>query len=430
MLPEQLKEKILNGEYGETLASLYCCGKEGVDTQARRLAGAIDGFEKLFGKDRDVMIFSAPGRTEIGGNHTDHQSGRVLAAGVNLDAVAVVAKTEGTEIRVKSEGFPEDRIDANDLDAKPQERETAVSLLRGVCRGFVNRGYRIGGYCAYTTSSVLSGSGLSSSAAYEVLLGTAMNRMFCNGEVSPLTVAQFGQFAENEYFGKPCGLMDQAASAIGGFALIDFSDADNPRAEQIPFDFAKCGYRLCIIDTKGSHSDLTPDYAAIPVEMKKAAACFGKTVLSQVDEKEFYSRIPEVRAAAGDRAVLRAMHFFAENRRVLQEANALKAGDFESFRRLVIESGRSSFEYLQNVFSPAHVSEQGVSIALALCEKLLEPCGGAWRVHGGGFAGTVQTYVPEDFLPEFTREIEAVFGPGSCLPLAVRPVGGVQIAAN
>jgi galactokinase len=427
MLPERAKEKILNGDYGETLMSLYACGKEKATEKGRRLAEALDGFEELFGKDRDVMIFSAPGRTEIGGNHTDHQGGCVLAAGVDLDAIAVAAKTADGEIRVKSEGFPEDRVAADDPVKKPREKGTSAALIRGLCKGFADRGYRVGGFCAYTTSSVLAGSGLSSSAAFEVLLGTAMNRMFCRGEIPPLAVAQLGQYAENEYFGKPCGLMDQAASAIGGFAMIDFSDADNPRAEKIPFDFAKCGYRLCMVDTKGSHSDLTPDYAAIPAEMKQAAACFGKKILSQVDEAEFYSRIPAVRASAGDRAVLRAMHFFAENRRVREEAGALKAGDFESFKRLVLESGHSSFEYLQNVYSPSHVSEQGVSVALALCERLLAPKGGAWRVHGGGFAGTVQAYVPDGFLTEFTREMEAVFGPGSCLPLAVRPVGGTQI---
>ncbi len=427
MLAVKVKEKILNGGCAKTLASLYCCGESETAAKARRLAEAVDGFEALYGRGRDVMIFSAPGRTEIGGNHTDHQGGRVLAAGVDLDAVAVAAKTGGTEIRVKSAGFPEDRIDAGDLEKKPGEKGTSAALLRGLCRGFSDRGHRIGGFCAYTASSVLAGSGLSSSAAFEVLLGTAMNRMFCGGELPPLAVAQLGQFAENEYFGKPCGLMDQAASAIGGFALIDFSDAAEPRAEKIPFDFSKCGFRLCMVNTKGSHSDLTPDYAAIPAEMKRAAACFGKELLSQVDEAEFYSAVPKVRAEAGDRAVLRAMHFFAENRRVAEEAAALKADDFESFRRLVIESGRSSFEYLQNVYSPSHVSEQGVAVALALCERLLGPRGGAWRVHGGGFAGTVQAYVPADFLHEFTREMEAVFGPESCLPLAVRPAGGTQI---
>lgn len=427
MLPEQAKEKILRGDCDDALARIYACGKKEAAAQGKRLAGALEEFETLFGKDRDVAIFSAPGRTEVGGNHTDHQGGRVLAAGVDLDAIAVVARAEGGEIRVKSKGFEEDALNAGDLSKQPKEEGGSKALIRGLCKGFANRGYKMEGFHAYTTSNVLSGSGLSSSAAFEVLIGTAINGLFCKNEVPPLAVAQIGQYAENEYFGKPCGLMDQAASAIGGFAMIDFSDAENPRAEKIPFDFAKCGCRLCMVDTKGSHSDLTPDYAAIPAEMKQAAACFGKKLLSQVDEAEFYSRIPTVRAAAGDRAVLRAMHFFAENTRVLKEAEALKAGDFEAFKQLVLESGRSSFQYLQDVFSPSHVAEQGVSVALALCDRLLADRGGAWRVHGGGFAGTVQAYVPDDFLAEFTREMEAVFGAGSCRPLAVRPVGGIQI---
>ncbi|MCI1954836.1 MAG: galactokinase [Oscillospiraceae bacterium] len=427
MTPNLAKEKILRGDCAETLARLYACGEKEAAAKGERIAGALEEFETLFGADRDVRIFSAPGRTEIGGNHTDHQGGRVLAAGVDLDAVAVASRAEGGEIRVKSRGFPEDALNAGDLARKPEEEGGSKAIIRGICKGFADRGYKIGGFHAYTTSNVLAGSGLSSSAAFEVLIGTAVNGLFCRNEVPPLAVAQIGQYAENEYFGKPCGLMDQAASAIGGFALIDFSDAENPRAEKIPFDFSKCGCRLCMVDTKGSHSDLTPDYAAIPAEMKQAAACFGKKLLSQVDEAEFYSRIPAVRAAAGDRAVLRAMHFFSENARVLKEAAALKAGDFKAFKRLVLESGRSSFQYLQNVYSPSHVAEQGVSVALALCERLLADRGGAWRVHGGGFAGTVQAYVPNAFLAEFTREMEAVFGKGSCRPLAVRPVGGAAI---
>lgn len=427
MLPEQAKEKIKNNDCMEKLSYIYACSEAEAVTRGERLIQALDEFEKLYGKNHDVAIFSAPGRTEVGGNHTDHQGGRVLAAGVDLDAVAIVCRAEGGEVRVKSAGFPEDALNAGDLAKKSKEEGGSKALIRGLCKGFSDRGYQVGGFYAYTTSSVLSGSGLSSSAAFEVLIGTAINGLFCSNEVPPLAVAQIGQYAENEYFGKPCGLMDQAASAIGGFAMIDFSDAENPRAEKIPFDFAKCGYRLCMVDTKGSHSDLTPDYAAVPAEMKQAAACFGKKLLSQVDEAEFYSRIPAVRTAAGDRAVLRAMHFFAENARVLKEAAALKAGDFEAFKQLVLESGRSSFQYLQNVYSPSHVAEQGVSVALALCEKLLADRGGAWRVHGGGFAGTVQAYVPDDFLAEFTREMDAVYGKGSCRPLAIRPVGGIQI---
>lgn len=427
MLPEEARKKLLSGEYAETLSRVYACGDAGAGKQAERIAAAVAAFEAKYGKGREIAVFSAPGRTEVGGNHTDHQGGRVLAAGVDLDAVAVAALSPGGKIRVQSAGFAEDVVSADDLAKKPAEAGRSAALIRGVCKGFSDRGYRAGGFDAYTVSSVMPGSGLSSSAAFEVLIGTAVNGLFCRNELPPLAVAQIGQYAENEYFGKPSGLMDQAASAIGGFAMIDFSDAENPRAEKIPFDFGNCGFALCMVDTKGSHSDLTPDYAAIPAEMRKAAACFGKKLLSQVDEAEFYERIPAVRAAAGDRAVLRAAHFFAENARVLKEADALRAGDFDSFLRFVLESGRSSFEYLQNIYSPTRPQEQGVAVALALCEHLLAPRGGAWRVHGGGFAGTVQTYVPSDFLPVFTAEMESVFGAGSCRPLAVRPVGGIRL---
>ncbi|HAH79484.1 MAG TPA: galactokinase [Ruminococcaceae bacterium] len=427
MRSEQVKEELARGRYGERLARIYGCTERGAQTCARRLAETVERFEKLYGAGRDVAVFSAPGRTEVCGNHTDHQGGRVLAAGVDLDAVAVAARTEDGRVRVKSEGFPADEIEAGDLEKKPGEENTSKALIRGICAGFARRGRRPGGFCAYTRSQVLPGSGLSSSAAFEVLVGSVVNGLFCGGEVPPLAVAQIGRYAENEYFGKPCGLMDQAASAVGGFALLDFFEEGNPKAEKIPFDFSRCGYRMCMIDTKGSHAGLTPDYAAIPREMRRVAACFGKTVLSQVEERGFYAHLKEVRAAAGDRAVLRAIHFFGDNARVLKEAGALKKGDFGAFLRLVVESGRSSFMYLQNVYSPSRVSEQGVAVALALCERLLAPRGGAWRVHGGGFAGTVQAYVPEDFLGRFTREIESVFGENTCRPLAVRPAGGVRI---
>ncbi len=427
MLPEQAKKFIRQGKYTEELSCIYVCGKEEAEKRGERIARAIEEFGRLYGADRDVTVFSAPGRTEIGGNHTDHQGGRVLAAGVNLDAVAVASPLENGEVRVRSQGFPEDALNIGDLSVHPEEKNTSKALLRGICADLVRRGYRTGGFCAYTTSQVLPGSGLSSSAAFEVLIGTVLSGLFCEGSVPPLAVAQIGQRAENDYFGKPCGLMDQAACAIGGFAMLDFRDSADPKAEKIPFDFAACGYRLCMIDTKGNHAALTPDYAAVPAEMRAAAGVFGKEVLSQVDEDEFFAAIPKVRATAGDRAVLRAVHYFGDNARVLREAEALKAGNFEQFKSLVIESGRSSFEYLQNVFSPSHVSEQGVAVALALCERLLAPRGGAWRVHGGGFAGTVQTYVPEGFLPEFKERMEAVFGENSCLPLSVRPVGGIRI---
>ena len=427
MLSAQLKKEIEQGKLRDRLLRVYGNGPAEAVEQEKRLLGAITEFEKLYGEGRDISLFSAPGRTEIGGNHTDHQGGRVLAAGVNLDAVAVASKAPGGEVRVKSEGFPEDALNAADTGKKAGESGRSSALIRGICAGFKNAGYNVGGFYAYTSSRVLAGSGLSSSAAFEVLVGTAVNGLYCGGAVQPLAIAQIGRYAENEYYGKPCGLMDQAASAVGGFTMLDFFDSKNPRAEKIPFDFASCGDTLCIIDTKGTHQDLTPDYAAIPREMKLAAACFGKSVLSEVDEKDFFSNIPEVRSKAGDRAVLRAIHFFAENRRVTLEAQALKNSDFGEFKRLVNESGRSSFQYLQNVYSPSQVKEQGVSLAAALCEKLLAGRGGAWRVHGGGFAGTVQAYVPCGYFDEFKKYIESVFGEKTCHRLRVRPDGGIKI---
>ena len=427
MLSAKAKDLIEQGKYDENLSYLYVCDFQKVAQYRKRLIRAVESFEKLFGAARDINIFSAPGRTEVGGNHTDHQRGRVLAASVNLDVIAVVAVNEGNRIQVKSEGYPMDALNAADLDVNKTEYNTSIALIRGIVAQFNGLGYKIGGFDAYTTSNVLSGSGLSSSAAFEVLIGTMVNDLYCGGKESALKIAQIGQYAENVYFGKPCGLMDQAASSVGGFITIDFKDRALPKVQQIHFDLAKYGYALCIIDTKGSHSDLTPDYAAIPAEMKAVAAFFGKEVLSEIDETEFFASLARVREKAGDRAVLRAIHFFAENERVLKEVTALKSNDFDEFKRLIIESGYSSFMYLQDVFSPSHVQEQGVSLTLALCQKFLDSEGGAYRVHGGGFAGTVQSFVPVDFLDEFTAKMEAVLGEGSCHTLSVRPVGGTKI---
>ena len=427
MLSAQAKEQLANGRYDEDLARVYVCGREDAVRYRDRLIQAVEAFEAQFGAGREISIFSAPGRTEIGGNHTDHQHGRVLAAGVNLDVIAVAAKNPDSRVRVKSEGYPMDSLRADELELRPEEKNTSAALIRGILSRFTEHGYTVGGFDAYTNSSVLSGSGLSSSAAFEVLTGTIVNHLFCGGKESAVKIAQAGQYAENVYFGKPCGLMDQTASAVGGFVTIDFGDPKEPKVEKIDFDFARCGYALCIIDTSGSHADLTPDYAAIPAEMGEIAAFFGKEILSEVDEPEFYARIPELREKTGDRAVLRAIHFFGDNARVLKQAEALRAGDFGTFKRLVVESGYSSYMYLQNVFSPAHVQEQGVSLALALCERLLGPVGGAYRVHGGGFAGTVQAFVPDGYLQEFVMNMEAALGKGNCHTLAVRPVGGIRI---
>ena len=376
------KIMLMNGDLDEKLAYLYACPIEEAALHRERLINAIEKFEELFGVSREISIFSAPGRTEIGGNHTDHQLGRVLAASVNLDVVAVVSENDSNLIRVKSEGYPQDTVDISSLEVVEQEKNTSAALIRGMCSRFRQLGYSTGGFDAYTTSNVLQGSGLSSSASFEVLLGTAMNALFCGGKETSLSIAQISQYTENVYFGKPSGLMDQSASSIGGFITIDFENREAPRVERIDFDFAHCGYTLCIIDTHGSHANLTPDYAAIPEEMKSVAACFGKEVLRQVPEVEFYDRLPQLRKLVGDRAVLRAIHFYGDNQRVLRQVEALRAGDFDLFKTLVIESGASSYQYLQNVFSTSYPGEQGVSVTLALCERLLKSRGGAWRVHG------------------------------------------------
>lgn len=371
--------------------------------------------------------FSAPGRIELGGNHTDHQHGCVLAAAVDLEMTAAVTPNGAGTIRVFSHGFAPAAVDIGSWDVRPEERHTTAALVRGVAAQFAARGAALSGVDIRVTSQVPVGSGLSSSAAFEVLLGRVFSGLFCGGSVPPEDIARMGQAAERDYFGKPCGLMDQAASSIGSFITIDFEDKENPEVRQINFDFAKSGYALCITDTHGSHSDLTPDYAAVPAEMRAVAAEFGKEVLREVDEAEFYARLPELRGKVSDRAILRAIHFFGDNARVVKQVAALEAGDFEEFKRLVIESGRSSYMYLQNVYSPTHANEQGVSLALAMCERLLAPVGGAWRVHGGGFAGTVQSFVPLDFVDTFAKEMNAVFGEGSCHRLAIRPVGGTRL---
>ncbi len=421
------KIMLMNGDLDEKLSYLYACPMEKAPVYRNRLIDAIEKFEELFGVSREISIFSAPGRTEIGGNHTDHQLGRVLAASVNMDVIAVVSKNDSQVIRVKSQGYPQDDVDISSLALVEEEKNTSASLIRGMCARFRQLGYAVGGFDAYTTSNVLQGSGLSSSAAFEVFLGTAMNALFCGGKETALSIAQISQYTENVYFGKPSGLMDQSASSIGGFITIDFENKESPKVEKIDFDFAHCGYTLCIIDTHGSHANLTPDYAAIPAEMKKVAAFFGKEVLRQVPEADFYANLPQVRKAAGDRAILRAIHFYGDNQRVLHQVDALKANDFDLFKQLVIESGASSYEYLQNVFSSAYPQEQGVSITLALCERFLRDRGGAWRVHGGGFAGTVQTFVPADYVETFRSKMDAVLGEGSCHLLSIRPEGGAQI---
>ncbi len=422
----QLKAQIDSGNFQQTFAWLY---QERAAAQPARYARALDQFAKLFGAERQVELFSAPGRSEVGGNHTDHQRGRVLAAGINLDVIAVASKNEEPVIRIQSEGFPMDTVDLRDLTVHPEESNQAISLIRGIAARFQQLGLEIGGFDAYTTSNVLKGSGLSSSAAFETLVGVILNCLYAGERANAVQLAQISQYAENVYFGKPCGLEDQMASSVGGLVSIDFQDSERPVVQQVQVDFSRFGYRLCVVDTGGNHADLTDDYAAMPQEMRSVAQVFGKQVLREVEPTEFYTNLPQVRAHCSDRAVLRAFHFFADNERVPQQVAALEQGDFERFKRLVIESGRSSFMYLQNVYTCKNPAEQGLSLGLAISERLLGGKG-AWRVHGGGLAGTIQAFVPEKSLEEYRVALEAVFGEGHCHVLSIRPVGGVRITSQ
>ncbi len=370
--------------------------------------------------------FSAPGRTEIGGNHTDHQRGRVLAAAVNLDTVAAVRENGTDEIRILSAGYPLCRVNLNRLEPVPQEQNTTAALIRGVAARFTQLGCRVRGFDACCRSTVLPGSGLSSSAAFEVLLGTIINCMFFGGQATPPEIAKIGQYAENVYFGKPCGLMDQMASAVGNLVTIDFYDPDAPVIRPVHFDFAACGHGLCIIDCGADHADLTGEYAAIPGELRQICAQFGREVLSQIPEAEFFASLPRLRSQCGDRAVLRAIHFYADTARVPEQVAALEQGDFAAFLRLVRESGRSSWMYLQNVIPSGSTLHQDMALTLALCEHLLHGQG-ACRVHGGGFAGTVQAFVPLAMLEEFRTGVDTVLGPGACHVLSIRPEGGIEL---
>ncbi len=384
-------------------------------------AGFFAAFEKT-----PERYFSAPGRTEIGGNHTDHQRGRVLAAAVNLDTRAAV-RVNGTDtVRILSKGYPLCTVSLNTLVPQENEINTTPALVRGVCARFAELGCKVEGFDAYCESTVLPGSGLSSSAAFEVLIGTIVNHLFFGGRVSQPEIAQIGQYAENVFFGKPCGLMDQTASAVGNLVTIDFFDKDHPVIEPVDFDFSACGHALCIIDSQASHADLTDEYAAIPGELKQICAYFGKEVLTQIPEADFFAAIPALRKICPDRAVLRAIHFYQENARVPQQVEALRRGDFAAFLELVKQSGYSSYMYLQNVIPAGYVEHQDVAVSLALCEHYLRGKG-AYRVHGGGFAGTVQAFVPFELLDSFRAGIDAVLGQGACHVLSIRPQGGVEM---
>lgn len=417
-----IKQQIEKGEFNDRFQLLY----SDVEGSIKRFMESCDEFAELFGEQREVDLYSAPGRTEVGGNHTDHQLGCVLAGSVNLDVIAVASATDNNIIRVKSKGFDMDTINLDVLTVVEEEKEKAASLIRGMCARLKELGYKVGGFDAYTTSNVLKGSGLSSSAAFEVLIGNIISYMYNDGKIDAVTIAKCAQYSENVFFGKPSGLMDQMASSVGGFTAIDFGDKENPVIEKVDFDLEKQNHSLCIVNTHGNHADLTADYAAVTVEMRQIANYFGKDYLRQVDCEKFDKEISVLREKFGDRAVLRALHFFEENKRAQEERDALKAGKFDEFLSLVKQSGFSSFMKLQNVYSPANVSEQGLSLALAVSEQILQGRG-AYRVHGGGFAGTIQAFVPNDLLDTYKQKTEEIFGTGSCYVLNIRSVGGTKI---
>ena len=394
-----------------------------IDTQKK--AALDSGFAAAFGGAPE-RYFSAPGRTEIGGNHTDHQRGRVLAGAVNLDTVAAVRLNGTDTVRVQSKGYPLCQVDLTNLTPVESEINSTAALIRGVAARFSQMGCQVKGFDAYCESTVLPGSGLSSSAAFEVLVGTIVNHLFYEGKLSQPAIAMVGQYAENVFFGKPCGLMDQTASAVGNLVTIDFFDPEQPVIEAVDFDFSSCGYALCIIDSGADHADLTDEYAAIPGEIKAVAAYFGKEVLTQIDEAEFYANIPALRKACGDRAVMRSIHFYQENARVPKQVAALRAGDFETFLALIKQSGYSSWMYLQNVIPAGYKAHQDVAVALGLAEHYLNGRG-AYRVHGGGFAGTIQAFVPLDMLDGFVSGMDAALGEGACHVLSIRPQGGTEM---
>lgn len=421
----EVRTALAAGELDEALARLMC-GDPAPGRQ--RVTQLLDGFQRTFGagEDTPVTLCSAPGRTEICGNHTDHQHGRVLAAAVNLDFSACAAPNGTNTIRFQSEGWPLVEVELDTLDPKEEEKESTAALVRGMAAQAARRGYPVAGFDAYALSDVLPGSGLSSSAACEVLLGVIENHLFCRDELTAVEIAQMGQKAENLYFGKQSGLMDQTASSVGGAVAIDFADPAAPVVRSVAVDLNALGYALCIVDSGASHAALTGEYDSIPKEMRAVAAFFGKNVLREVDEAQVLSQLPQLREAAGDRAVLRALHFFADDRRAEQEADALEQGDMEAFLTLVEQSGRSSWELLQDITPTGAVQEQAMAVALTVAERALNGRG-ACRVHGGGFAGTIQAFVPLDLLESFKSQVESALGAGSCHVLSIRPVGGTVL---
>ena len=420
---KKIIELIESGNFDEKLIDIYV-DTDQLEYQKKRYIDTITKFEEYYGEG-EVQIFSAPGRSEIGGNHTDHQHGKVLACAINRDAIGVVKQIDG-EIRLISDGSEEYVVDITDLAIKEEEKGTTLSLIRGVLAGFAERNYKIGGFKAYITSDVLIGSGVSSSAAFETLIGSILSGLYNDMSISSTDIAIIGQYAENVYFGKPCGLMDQMACSTGSLVYIDFYDPKNPVVERVTFDMESYGYSLCITDTKGSHADLTDEYAAVPEEMKRVARCFGKEVLADVSFDELLANMTEVREKTSDRCVLRALHFLAENKRVEKEVAALKEDNIADFFATVKASGDSSYKYLQNVYSVKDVHQQNVSLALAVSEVVLAD-NGVCRVHGGGFAGTIQAFVKNEVVKEYQGHMNQIYGAGSCSVFKIRNYGGLSV---
>ena len=433
---DSLKNAVQTGAYDKAFRALYGADAVLSEVQTRYL-NAIARFEEMYAdllekeENAEVRLFSVPGRSEISGNHTDHNHGRVLAASISLDIIAVAFKTAKNELRIHSEGFDEDVVALDDVKTvRPEEKYKASAIMRGMCDGFAKNGHAIGGFVAYTTSNVLKGSGLSSSAAFEDMVGNLLNHFYNEGRVSSVEIAKLAQYAENVHFGKPCGLMDQMACAVGGFIAIDFKDPSQPVVEKLPFDLDAAGLSLCIVNTGGNHADLNEDYASVPADMKAAAKFLGVEVLADTTKEALLAKASEIRNSLGDRALLRALHFFNENARVAAQRDALEKGDLEGFLAGVRASGLSSATMLQNVFTVKNVNEQGLTVALALAAEVLDGVpGSAYRVHGGGFAGTIQAFVPKARVPEFIATQEAVFGKGNVYVLSVRPYGAVALDA-
>ena len=420
-----VRESLEQGSLDQRIKEIYV-DEQRVSYNRERYIRAIDRFTELFPSEKEIEIYSAPGRSEVCGNHTDHQNGMVLATSINLDAIAIVAKAEEPVIRLVSGDFPMEEVDVADLSMKEEEQSTTTALIRGVAAGMKERGHQVGGFTAYITSDVLMGAGMSSSAAFESLIGTILSGLYNDMKVSSIEIAQIGQYAENIYFGKPCGLMDQMACSVGGMIFIDFKEKEHPEVRQVHTDFEKAGLSLCIVDTKGSHADLTPDYAAVPAEMNQVAQALGREHLREVPRETFFKELPKLWKETSGRAVLRAIHFYEEEERVLRGVKSLEESDYPGFLSVIKASGDSSAKYLQNIYSPKDVASQNVTVALAVSESILGE-NGVCRVHGGGFAGTIQAFVKNEAVAAYKEQIEAIYGDDSCHVLKVRLQGGIRV---